>query len=274
MGDISKILKKNSSPFVITLDHTDLDDPNIEKILPTIQQNYTSLVSLNFCWCYLTNKGLELLGEFLKNNNTLTSLNLRGNSITNVRPLAVFLANTKSLTSLNLRGNNISEIRNLARSLESNTTVTSLDLSENDLGPNEAPALSMMCKYNKNLIYLNLRSSNLENSGIQAICHRIAEGTIPLRTLNFRFNYITNSSLKTIGMCFEENKTLETLNLRCNRITDSGLQTLGLFLRSNKVLTTLDLQFNRISRPDILFDALRYNTKLKSIKLKGNDCKY
>ncbi|KAF9287718.1 hypothetical protein BGZ68_001387, partial [Mortierella alpina] len=117
-------------------------------------------------------KGKEfgVLVEALKTNSTLTTLDLRSNSIGDdgAKALAEALKTNKTVAILDLRQNSIryGGAQALSEALKSNSTLTTLDLRSNAFGSSGAQALSEALKTNSTLTTLYLQSLNSSSGDI------------------------------------------------------------------------------------------------------------
>ncbi len=195
-------------------------------------------------------KGIEKL-------TALTSLDLRGNNITNID-----LSKNTALTYLYLSNNKITSI-----DLSKNTQLTSLNLSSNkitniDLSKNTALTYLSLYTYNITSIDLSkntqLTSLDLDSNNITNI--DLSKNT-QLTYLNLRENNIKNIDLS-------KNTKLTYLNLWNNNITNIDLS-------KNTQLTYLDLHNNNIANIDLskntkLTYLNLYNSYITSIDLSQN----
>ena len=110
-------------------------------------------------------EGAKALGEALKNNTTLTILDLMCNRIGDEggQALGEALQNNTALTRLDLERNRISYVgaKALGEGLQKNITLTSLNLGYNQLGEEGAKALAAGLERNMTLTALYLNSSQI-----------------------------------------------------------------------------------------------------------------
>ncbi len=164
----------------------------------TLLANLTQLEQLNLNNCHISDlTGLAGIGS------SLTSLDLSGNEISDIRPLA----SLTGLQTLLLSNNRISDISSLAGL----TDLTRLDLSGNQVS--NVCALSGLTS----LTYLNLDSTALDDTGLSQIDWSALS---KLQTLHLADNYIADiTPLKKIPT----SASLVELDLSNNCLTDDDL---------------------------------------------------
>ena len=100
------------------------------------------------------------LADALKENNSLTSINLERNHIGDEGAVALadVLKENSSLASLDLSLHNIGDkvAKALADALKANSSLASINLDSNHIGDEVAVALADALKENNSLIYINL----------------------------------------------------------------------------------------------------------------------
>jgi len=210
-------------------------DPSIfEEDLKEVSKWYSPKIQMKYA--FLSAQGAKTLAEALKENQSVTSLDLEGSKIKadGAKALAEALKKSKSLTSLNLWDNQIGAdgAKALRVALEENQSLTSLVLTGNKIGANGAKELAEALKKNKSLTSLSLLGNQIGDEGAKAL----AEGLI-------------------------ENQSLTSLDLWGNEIGAKGGTALVETLKENKFLTSLDLGNNQIGAKNIeaLAEALKRN---------------
>ncbi|KAI8599884.1 hypothetical protein EDD21DRAFT_432081 [Dissophora ornata] len=217
----------------------------------------------------------RIFANSLKTNTTLTTLDLRGNSIGNEGALALSeaLKTNTTLTTLNLWMNSIGKEGALALSetLKTNTTLTTLDLEGNSIGNQGALALSKALKTNTTLTTLNLAGNSIGKEGALELLEALKTNTT-LTTLNVRDNSIGKEGALALLETLETNTTLANLDLQSNLIENEGALALSEALKTNTTLTTLNLLNNLIGKEGALAlsDAVKTNITLTTLDLEGN----
>ncbi|KAG0378852.1 hypothetical protein BGX24_002642, partial [Mortierella sp. AD032] len=174
---------------------------------------------------YTGKKEIEMLAETLKTNSTLTTLNLRSNSIGEygAMALAEALKTNSALTTLELIGNSIggNGAVALAEALKTNSTLTTLELIGNSIEENGAVALAEALKTNSTLTTLNLGSNSIGDNGTVALAEALKINST-LSTLTLGSNSIGDNGTVALAEALKTNSTLATLNLWNNSIEDNG----------------------------------------------------
>ncbi|KFH68943.1 hypothetical protein, variant [Podila verticillata NRRL 6337] len=220
-------------------------------------------------------KEFARLAEALKNNSTLTTLDLRGNSIgdNGAQALSETLKTNSTLTTLDLRGNSIGDngAQALSKTLKTNSTLTILDLQENSIGDSGAQALAEALKINSTLSTLHFKRNSIGDNGAQALSEALKTNST-LTTLNLWCNLIGPYGARMLSEALKTNSTLCTLDLQENSIRDNGAQELSEALKANLTLTTLHLSYNAIrdNGAQALAEALKTNSTLTTLELTGN----
>jgi Ran GTPase-activating protein (RanGAP) involved in mRNA processing and transport len=216
-----------------------------------------------------------LLQRIQKNDPTLSSLDLRNNSIgdAGATDLANALRVNTTLNSLDLGWNNIGAAgaKDLANALRVNKTLNSLVLSFNNIGAAGAKDLANALRVNKTLNSLVLRNNSIGAAGATDLANALRVNKT-LSSLVLCFNNIGAAGAKDLANALRVNKTLNSLVLSFNNIGAAGAKDLANALRRNTTLNSLDLGSNNIGAAGAkdLANALRRNTTLSSLVLRGN----
>ncbi|KAH7054762.1 hypothetical protein BKA57DRAFT_452132 [Linnemannia elongata] len=217
-------------------------------LVEAIKDNST-LTTLTLWGNSIGSNGAQALSEALKTNSTLTTLNLGDNLIgdNGAQALSEALKTSSTLTTLKLQYSSIGVhgARALSEALKVNSTLTTLSLVFNSIGPNGAQALSEALMANSTLTTLNLESNEIGPNGAQALSEALKTNST-LTTLDFGYNSIGDNGAQALSEALKTNSTLTTLNLWNNSIGDNGAQALSEALKTNSNLTTLGLENNSI----------------------------
>ncbi len=204
------------------------------------------VLDLSGKWGIFCNSGYEErvkdLGEFIKNNPNITTLNL-SNSYIKVDSLhsLVDSINNSNITTLNISSNNLGpkgaeaiakmKLHNLDIALNnlgpegaealSKMNLTSLNISSNNLGPDGAEALSKMLN---NLNRLNIATNNIGPEGAKAIAKMLNN----LNNLNISSNYLGPKGAKYIS----ELPNLTSLDIALNNLGPEGVEALSKMLNN------------------------------------------
>jgi hypothetical protein len=129
--------------------------PLDKMLLEKINNNDTTLTSLDLRGNHISAAGAKDLSDALKHNTTLTSLYLGNNEIraAGAKGLSDALKHNTTLTSLNLHCNQIGDAgaKDLSEALKHNTTLTFLDLKGNQIGDSQLHKINALIKRNQQM---------------------------------------------------------------------------------------------------------------------------
>jgi Ran GTPase-activating protein (RanGAP) involved in mRNA processing and transport len=135
--------------------------------------------------------GGEALGMMLKENKTLTKLDLSWNSIRldSAIALAESLESNQTLKVLLLAYNSFGDMPSqiLGRALKTNKSLIELDLESNSLNPKAATVLANAISFNETLLRLNINGNTLGKIGAQALVAAIQRSSTETRKLQVSF---------------------------------------------------------------------------------------
>ncbi|XP_067029168.1 protein NLRC3-like isoform X2 [Acropora muricata] len=264
-------LKTNSTVTTLVIYACNIDDANAAELAGQVKENSTLQLSGNS----IGNEGAGALAKGLKENSTLTSLNLRYNQIGYVGAdaLAKALEENSTLTSLDLSQNQIGDVGAdaLAKGLKENSTLTLLDLSGNKIRDLGADALAKGLKENSTLTSLDLSENQIGDVGADALAKGLKENST-LTSLTLNLNQIGDIGADALAEGLKKNSTLTSLNLNHNQIGDVGADALAKGLKENSALTSLGLSLNKTGDlgADALAKGLKDNSTQTSEGLKEN----
>jgi hypothetical protein len=207
----------------------------------------------------------------IKNNNTITEIDLKNNNIGNngAKALADALKVNNIITKLELWDNNIGieGAIAIAGMLEKNTTITKLELWDNNIGDDGAKALAKALEKNKTITELDLWGNNIKDDGAIAIAGMLeknntitkldlwgnnigADGVIELGRAcagkkNITVNFLNNGYYNLFKLA-QGTFTGTTLDLSGNNIGDDGAKAIASILKMNNTITILNLSSNDI----------------------------
>ncbi|CAF0831592.1 unnamed protein product [Brachionus calyciflorus] len=253
----------------------------------------------------LSNYGLNSTGTLaltyaLKNNITVTKLDLSGNEIGayGLKHLSVLLEENISITELSLSRNyvgsngvkflvdifkknrylKIVDISSndfndddgvlLVESLEDNS-MTHLNLSHNKFAERSGISIGKWLADNGNLLELNLSWNHFRKKGAVAICKGIWDNN-HLKKINLAWNGFGNEGAEMLGKALAHNVILEELDLRCNRIGPAAFASLATCFRDNNSLKKLIIGKNNITT-EALEAVLKLFTTLSPLSLEFLD---
>merc|ERR1712100_158709 len=128
-------------------------------------QNFVHLSGQN-----LTDEDALAIGKLLKANNTLETLWLENNNITDVQSIGDGLKTNKTLTYLDLSINNIIDVQSIGEGLKTNNTLEVLSLESNNITDDSGiQSIINVLKTNNTLKYLLLRDNQLSDNMISQL---------------------------------------------------------------------------------------------------------
>ncbi|KAL0237861.1 hypothetical protein GEMRC1_012335 [Eukaryota sp. GEM-RC1] len=151
-----------------------------------------------------------LLIELLKGNDSVTEVNLGGNSFGNegTKALAEALKINSKVKTIDLSCNSIGAegARALADALKVNTTVTSVDLCENSVGAEGAIYLAELLKLNSTLTSINLSQNSIGVEGATALAEALKVNNT-IKRINLMYNSIGFEGSRALIETLKVNKT-------------------------------------------------------------------
>lgn len=221
--------------------------------------------------------GAKRLSEALKNNKSLTSLNIESNDITNIgiEFIADFLKCNKFLTELNLSDNSITAegFGYLSAAIKGNRTLKILNLSNNHY-PKIAKGIEMIAvsvAINKTLTVLKLAGNKMKDAGVKNLTNALMFHSV-LTGLDLSDNEITSNGASHLLIFLKCNPSLRKLVLSNNKLEDAGAKSIAEALCHNQTLLGLELSNNQIGiiGAEYLAKALKTNSSLEAFGLSGN----
>lgn len=193
--------------------------------------------------CHIGDSGLKELSEGIKENTSITELNISGNWITDNGMIQNFINNglsaNRSLQDIDLSDNQISDetINDLYHILISEkTTIKRLNLSKNmitDAGAEKfAEALKKLNTFEK----IELEKNQIGDKGATAISEIFKIPNCKITHVYLGYNNIGNEGARSIAKAVEGNKNIKSLNLEFNNISYKGNKELAFMVVKNKFL--------------------------------------
>ncbi|KAL0239467.1 hypothetical protein GEMRC1_009575 [Eukaryota sp. GEM-RC1] len=231
-----------------------------------------------------------IFAELLKENATVTSVDLRNNSIgaEGARALADALKVNTTVTSLDLRNNSIRAegARALADVLKVNTVVTSINMRSNLIRDEGARALADALKVNPKYLIIQLQANSIGDVGARALADTynsigndgakaladVLKVTVTLTGVNLCYNSIGDEGVRALADALKVNTTVTSVNLSANYLEPEGARALADALKVNTTITSINLSSNRIKAEGAraLADALIVNTTITSVNMGDN----
>ena len=272
VAHIAEILRHSNCLKTLNISYCDIDYQGVKSLASALKMN-GSLEEMNLIGNRaVTDIGLMALGESLKRNRGLKTLNISccGIDDQGMKSLASALEMNGSLEELNLSGNRaVTDIGLMAlgESLKRNRALKRLDVSH--CGIDDQGVLEM----NGPLEEMNLSGNRaVTDIGLMALGESLKRNRA-LKRLDVSHCGIGDQGVKSLASVLEMNGSLEEMNLSGNRaVTDIGLMTLGESLKRNRALKRLDVSHCGIGDRGMmsLASALEMNSSLEWLNMSGN----
>ena len=252
----------------------DADDSAVQNKVREIGFN-----AVVFVGCQLGPVDCTAIANFLKKQNEILMIDLRGNAIDclGCKEISkVFSDGNCKLSSLRLGYNIVTDegVEYLAEALKrSNCKLNSIDLTNNKFADEGVKYLTEALKHsNCKLNSLNLAQRYLTNEGAKYLAEGLRDSNCKLKRLNLTTSSLTEEGVKYLAEALKDcNCKLNSLNLDGNKLTEEGVKYLAEALRdSNCKLNSLNLAINNLTTEGVkyLAETLKYsNCKLNSLKL-------
>lgn len=229
-------------------------EDSMKEIKNNIVANSRYVNSLSLKYCKLNEKGLFKLFASLRNNDSVTALNLCGNVFTTDNTsasLGNLLNFNHALCTLNVQETNMGNVGAtlVAQALHINKYVTSLNLSANKIDAQGCVMLASALKENQTLTHLNLSRNIIGARGVQTLAQSLHNNRHLLHLDLGRQKLkgkIGQEGAKHLALCLMMNHTLRILRLGRNRLGFEGCRHISGALLTNRTLQVLDLSCNKI----------------------------
>ena len=172
---------KNSNRVYLT--NLQLDDNSCKQISKFILEN-DILIKLEATDGFITSRGLAHLSEAISKSNSLTTISISRNKITDIDD---------------------SSFSYFTKALSANSTVSELDLSHNAIGFNCCQHIAHLIRSNSALVTFNLSHNSIGNEGCSLIIEALALNT-NLKNLILEGNGIKNDLLEKVNQLLKQNR--------------------------------------------------------------------
>lgn len=216
---------------------------------------------------------LDAMSSALRENDTITALDLSNNNISSMGCAAVgeALVENCTLVELSIRGNNIADsgFVTLAQALAQNTTLTKLDVSHNLVGVEGIRALASAVQENRTLAILDLSWNFIRAECIPAVADLLLQSAVV--RCNLAWNGLGNKGAEDLARVLAQNPELQYLDLSKTGIEDTGLIAIAEALRVNTTLVSLHLRGNPVKRHGVgaLLQAIGVNCTVRDVGLQS-----
>ncbi|XP_066524703.1 leucine-rich repeat-containing protein 34 isoform X3 [Hoplias malabaricus] len=228
-----------------------LTDSDLLVLSKTLRNDLT-VSALDLRYNCISDDGARYLADLIQENMVLQSLDLMGNNIEveGAERIAKSLHQNVTLKRLRMTGNKIGNrgAMHFASMMQNNTALEELDMSDCDLGTQSLIAFAIVLNTNKNVRSINISRPLLFSLQEETTVHMAQMLAVnqTLKELHMGKQGMTDSGVERLCEGLMSNHTLRYLDLRCNRITRDGAKSLAEVLKQNNTLEILDLSSNRI----------------------------
>ncbi|SPR00927.1 Leucine-rich repeat-containing protein [Plasmodiophora brassicae] len=213
--------------------------------------------------------------EALARHFAVAQLILSGNGITDADASAVgqMLRLNRSITSLNLARNRVGArgCALLCDALQRNRDLRHVDLSANGIGADAARSLAALFQANATLVTVNLGDNALD-AGVPDMTDALISNRT-LVVLDVHANSMGDPGAIAIAHALAASSTITSVNLSRNGIGESGGVAIARALTRNRVLTALDLSSNDVRDPTAIALAEAIVGNLSLVHLDLSSCK-
>jgi Ran GTPase-activating protein (RanGAP) involved in mRNA processing and transport len=249
-----------------------LSSEYFQKVIKALKENKT-LTKLNLKWSNITSSQIIALGELCTDNNNIT-VDFGDDNKKNFFELISdqFTGDSIYLSNLSLGELSSEDSKKVIDAIKKNKTIKTLGLSSNNIGDKGAEELAQALKKNKTITTLYLSSNNIREAGVIALAQALKENTT-LKTLNLSDNDITSSQIIKLGEVCANRKDNQGKTIATN-IEFGNPQKNNLFKLISGQFTgySIDLSLGELS-PEYfqkVIDAIKENTTITTLNLKWN----
>lgn len=261
IDNLAEALLTNSTLKSLDLGYNNIND-KVNKLAEALTNN-TTLTSLSLGNTKISREGIRKLAKALEKNRTLTTLNLQNNAdyiddkygLKFTAALDPLVRNNTTITSLNLSDNliNAEGIKPFAEALKENTTLQSLNLSNNTLRKEGIEHISQALETNNTLTTINLSYNDIGDDGAKRLAQVLTKNTT-LSFLNLSKNNIGLIGATSLTEALMINRTMTHLIMHENELRAAGVDELVKALEKNPALK---MGLNATSIGPFKFDDLR-----------------
>ncbi|XP_029472397.1 leucine-rich repeat-containing protein 34 isoform X5 [Rhinatrema bivittatum] len=249
-------------------------------VLTHVLRNNKSITGLDLRYNRLTDSGAEHVGKLIQEAPALRYLNLMFNDIgtKGAEILAKSLHRNEALKHLKITGNKIGSTGGMyfASMLQINSTLEELDLGDCDLGTQSLIALATILNQNQVIKSINLNRPLLYSQQEETTVHialmlKVNHG---LKELHLSKHEMTDFGVQRLCENLQENFTLQYLDLSwlavgSNNITGNGLVALAKSLNRNRILSYIYIWGNKFDEASCM--AFSDLLEIGRLKPSGTD---
>jgi len=222
----------------------------------SIKQN--SLVELNLRDSGLYSEDLFVLAQFLKQNTSVTHINLSKNSIgyryiEEQKVIEMKMKNQDKLKDFSFEQLFYDSLglEHLTLALERSERLRHLDLSENDIGPANFKLLLRVFPRNAQVEYLNVADCRLDAECAVELCGILRQANKGLRRLFFRNSRIRDEGALAVAELIKGNVAMVELEVFNCGISERGGAAIGEALKTNFCIEKLSIGENILNKRDV-----------------------
>ena len=211
----------------LNLTDKSLGDKEARLVVALLNNMEHSLESVYFNENDIGPEGAAYIAELLKNNKTITELDLENNNLGDqgASALGKMLSTNESLLKLDLTNTNIGDrgAQDIGIGLSNNSTLEKLEIDENNIADAGATGLMKFHENNSSqLTILVLSGNGIGKSGTQAIAKALSTNP-QLRDLYLSKNKIDDGGSKILANALaKKNTNLKLLDIDDNNMSEKG----------------------------------------------------
>ena len=247
MNLFSFLISNNPYIHTISLSENNFTNVGLKKFFDSIEQK-TRLIEIFLAKNNLNHQSLKIISESLKNNRTISSLDLSYNDFKKdecIDYLINLIGENSRIKNLNLTSCHLGlKAKNLFEFIEKNKRLSCIDLSANNIGDNKKifEAFANMIKNNFYLKYIYLDSNYIVDSDFEIIICDGIRFNKNLNKISLKDNNITLNKLvtnqgkeneKNIKESLKRNNHLKIINLNNNPLNPENFKILNVVLKEN-----------------------------------------
>ncbi|XP_062111809.1 uncharacterized protein LOC133823200 isoform X2 [Humulus lupulus] len=244
-NSLSKGLEGNKSLKELHLHGNSIGDEGIRALIDGLCSHKGKLTRLEIGNNSISAKGAFHVAEFIKKSKSLTTLNISMND--GAERIGDALRENRTVKSLDLAGNNIhvKGVGVIAKALKDNSIIMTLELGYNPVGPEGAESLCEVLKFHGNINMLKLGWCQLGAKGAEFMADMLRYNST-LSNLDLRGNGLRDEGAKCIARSLRVvNEALTSLDLGFNEIRDDGAFAIAQALKANEDVRITHLNLSR-----------------------------
>lgn len=226
----------------------------------------------------LGNDGVMAVADFIRDNNTVTILDLKMNQCQDegARALAAALKVNKKVTDLDISFNDIGQGGALALVdlLKTNQHIAKLTMGYNNLEAKARKGIVETLTSNVTLTHVSMNGTNLSGQDLGAEVLKLIQVNATITYLSFADCGLGPNDVKGIAEAVKANRVLKNLSLYANEFGTEGCKAFGELFAVNNVLKEIDISDCKIDSEGIqlICEGLKKNSVINTLFLDRNPC--